>query len=79
MRQVRQAGLESLHDSTVCPEGAGVQLSEWEREGWTYHAKGSVSTLLLTAPFLLTHALKASGCAQLPTRILASLCLVQQT
>ncbi|KAI0093750.1 hypothetical protein BDY19DRAFT_982650 [Irpex rosettiformis] len=40
MRQVRQAGLEWLHDHETCLEGPAVQLNEWEREGWTYHAKG---------------------------------------
>ncbi len=51
MRQVRQAGLEWLHDDDTRLDGPGVQLNEWEREGWTYHAKGTVSTFLFIALF----------------------------
>jgi hypothetical protein len=25
--------------------GTGVQLSEWERDDWTYHAKGKLKNL----------------------------------
>lgn len=38
MKAVRKAGRE-------WPNGisnvSGVQLREWEKDGWTYHAKGS--------------------------------------
>ena len=54
MRQVRQAGLEWLHDDDTRLEGPAVQLNEWEREGWTYHAKGTASTFLIIDS--LTHA-----------------------
>ncbi|KAH7914037.1 hypothetical protein BJ138DRAFT_1080455 [Hygrophoropsis aurantiaca] len=37
MRAVKAASRESPVDN---PEGSGVELKEWEREGWTYHAKG---------------------------------------
>ena len=38
MNAVRAAGIEWSSDSPgVSP---GVQLNEWQREGWTYHAKG---------------------------------------
>ena len=47
MRAVRAAGrewpsdilVENLHDP-------GVQLSEWERDGWTYHAKGEYASFV---------------------------------
>lgn len=48
MREVRRAGLEWSHDEGLRLEGPGVQLNEWERDGWTYHAKGSVSTRTVT-------------------------------
>ena len=35
MRAVKSAG--RLWDSKTA---SGVMLSEWERKGWTYHAKG---------------------------------------
>lgn len=33
-----------------CNDGAGrgVQLSEWEKEGWTYHAKGRLPSSVLS-------------------------------
>jgi CDP-diacylglycerol--glycerol-3-phosphate 3-phosphatidyltransferase len=34
MRAVRASG------RSWDPDRGGVQLSEWKREGWTYHAKG---------------------------------------
>jgi hypothetical protein len=36
MNAVRLANRESSNASS----GMGVQLSEWEKSGWTYHAKG---------------------------------------
>ncbi|KIL58518.1 hypothetical protein M378DRAFT_86436 [Amanita muscaria Koide BX008] len=38
MRAVHQAGREWTVDGHG--RGTGVQLSEWEKDGWTYHAKG---------------------------------------
>ncbi|OCH93855.1 CDP-diacylglycerol-glycerol-3-phosphate 3-phosphatidyltransferase [Obba rivulosa] len=41
MKAVRAAGLEwSPADRDAPPPGPGVQLREWEKDGWTYHAKG---------------------------------------
>ncbi|OBZ65702.1 CDP-diacylglycerol--glycerol-3-phosphate 3-phosphatidyltransferase [Grifola frondosa] len=40
MKAVCAAGREWSHDAPDGGAGAGVQLSEWEKEGWTYHAKG---------------------------------------
>ena len=42
MKAVRHARREWKHEDTdlAAMRGPGVQLSEWEREGWTYHAKG---------------------------------------
>ncbi|EKM55253.1 uncharacterized protein PHACADRAFT_143344 [Phanerochaete carnosa HHB-10118-sp] len=42
MGAVRRAEREWKHDEIDWDvlRGPGVQLSEWEREGWTYHAKG---------------------------------------
>lgn len=43
MRAVEMAGL--VWNNTVGRDaGKGVQLTEWEREGWTYHAKGKSLT-----------------------------------
>ena len=39
MKAVRAAG-RSWAASDGKDTGTGVQLSEWERGGWTYHAKG---------------------------------------
>lgn len=72
MRQVRQAGLEWPHNQTPRLDGPGVQLNEWEREGWTYHAKGSVSTLPAYCAPELTRALKVSGYALILPLIPAS-------
>ncbi|CAL1705492.1 unnamed protein product [Somion occarium] len=36
---VRKSGREWPDDATES-SGSGVQLREWERDGWTYHAKG---------------------------------------
>lgn len=44
MKAVRSASREWPHEAEsdwAALRGPGVQLSEWEREGWTYHAKGS--------------------------------------
>jgi CDP-diacylglycerol--glycerol-3-phosphate 3-phosphatidyltransferase len=30
--------------------GMGVRLREWEREGWTYHAKGEPTTPWIPSP-----------------------------
>ena len=50
MNAVRAAGIEWSSDSPgVSP---GVQLNEWQREGWTYHAKGAHSL----RPLLRTRA-----------------------
>lgn len=38
MSAVRAAQKEWAHESSEVI--TGVQLHEWEREGWTYHAKG---------------------------------------
>ncbi|PCH37915.1 hypothetical protein WOLCODRAFT_135922 [Wolfiporia cocos MD-104 SS10] len=38
MKALRAAGREWPHDTRTT--STGVQLSEWERDGWTYHAKG---------------------------------------
>ncbi|KAJ7683694.1 hypothetical protein B0H17DRAFT_1073780 [Mycena rosella] len=43
MKAVQRAGRES-----------GVQLNEWEREGWTYHAKGIWLSAAAGSPPLLT-------------------------
>ncbi|EMD38152.1 hypothetical protein CERSUDRAFT_134754 [Gelatoporia subvermispora B] len=41
MKAVRAAGLEwSPTDRDAVPSETGIQLGEWEKEGWTYHAKG---------------------------------------
>lgn len=39
MRAVRSAGREWI-PSGPDGDGRGVQLSEWEKDEWTYHAKG---------------------------------------
>ena len=51
MDAVRSAGTEWPSDSLHAT--AGVQLNEWQREGWTYHAKGDP----VFSPLLSTHAL----------------------
>ncbi|GBE81880.1 hypothetical protein BKA93DRAFT_743850 [Sparassis latifolia] len=38
MRAVRHSGREWTQDQQECRPG--VQLNEWEKKGWTYHAKG---------------------------------------
>ena len=46
MRAVAKAG--RLWKGSPEKDGTGVLLSEWEKQGWTYHAKGSnVSQSLL--------------------------------
>jgi len=40
MKAVRTAGREWPHDEPLEQHGPGIQLSEWEKNGWTYHAKG---------------------------------------
>lgn len=53
MRAVRAAGrLSHQHDDSIT-------LSEWERQGWTYHAKGSLCRF--SASYGYTHAPQASG------------------
>lgn len=44
MKAVRSVNREWKHEDTEwnALRGPGVQLSEWEREGWTYHAKGKL-------------------------------------
>lgn len=44
MKAVRSVNREWKHEDTEWNtlRGPGVQLSEWEREGWTYHAKGKL-------------------------------------
>ena len=39
MKIVRRAGRQWVSPSSD-DNGSGVQLKEWEKEGWTYHAKG---------------------------------------
>ena len=52
MRAVRAAGrLSDQRDNAVT-------LSEWERPGWTYHAKGSLLLLWLVT---VAHTVQASG------------------
>lgn len=44
-------GLSTMATTLMTPapmvgkEGSGVEVTEWEREGWTYHAKGSAVSL----------------------------------
>lgn len=46
-RQVRAMGRDwQEEEGGTAGEGHGVEISEWEREGWTYHAKGTSSLLL---------------------------------
>lgn len=53
MNAVRAAGREwaSKAGSITNP---GIQLNEWERNGWTYHAKGEF--IVSTHPMLLTRS-----------------------
>lgn len=48
MKAVRGARREWKHEQVNWPtlRGPGVQLSEWERPGWTYHAKGEQQCIL---------------------------------
>jgi CDP-diacylglycerol--glycerol-3-phosphate 3-phosphatidyltransferase len=39
MKAVAKAG-RLWNPSANGGAGSGVQLSEWEKDGWTYHAKG---------------------------------------
>ena len=49
MHAVRTARKEwTPGSSDVIP---GVQLHEWEREGWTYHAKGATSVVIVLRVF----------------------------
>lgn len=41
MKSVRQAGREWPDDTSDTHNASGVELREWEKNGWTYHAKGS--------------------------------------
>ncbi len=41
MQAVKSAGRTWAHEGNY---GHGVQLKEWYRDGWTYHAKGTLST-----------------------------------
>jgi CDP-diacylglycerol--glycerol-3-phosphate 3-phosphatidyltransferase len=41
MRAVAKAG-RIWNLSANGGRGRGVQLNEWEKDGWTYHAKGSL-------------------------------------
>ncbi|KAH9952145.1 CDP-diacylglycerol-glycerol-3-phosphate 3-phosphatidyltransferase [Amylocystis lapponica] len=51
MRAVRTAGREWVHG---VHGGSGVDLSEWGKDGWTYHAKGIWLRTAPDAPPLLT-------------------------
>jgi hypothetical protein len=42
MGAVYRAG-RNWHTDSNTNEGHGVSLSEWEKLGWTYHAKGNAS------------------------------------
>lgn len=33
--------------------GTGVQLDEWEKEGWTYHAKGTFDSRVLNGALFI--------------------------
>lgn len=46
MKSVRKAGREWPTDPANPHNVSGVQLREWEKDGWTYHAKGSYRYLL---------------------------------
>ncbi|GLB40614.1 putative CDP-diacylglycerol-glycerol-3-phosphate 3-phosphatidyltransferase [Lyophyllum shimeji] len=53
MRAVQKAG--RMWDAPAdCVHGKGVQLSEWERDGWTYHAKGIWVSPSHSSPPVLT-------------------------
>lgn len=39
-RQVRALGRSWVDGTEEGEDGHGVEITEWEREGWTYHAKG---------------------------------------
>ncbi|KAI0053944.1 hypothetical protein FA95DRAFT_17666 [Auriscalpium vulgare] len=40
MSAVQAAGRGWIESNSQQPSGAGIQLFEWRREGWTYHSKG---------------------------------------
>jgi hypothetical protein len=39
-KDLGMAGNEDSKELASKYTGTGVQLTEWEKEGWTYHAKG---------------------------------------
>jgi hypothetical protein len=59
MQAVRAAGREWIIDPSG--DGRGVELSEWEKDKWTYHAKGGYSPLLGPSFSLMSTEFQASG------------------
>jgi len=53
MRVVKKAGRLWNAPADSAP-GSGVQLSEWEKDGWTYHAKGIWVSPSHSSPPVLT-------------------------
>jgi hypothetical protein len=61
MRAVRKAG--RLWGEIASGNFKGVQLSEWKKSDWTYHAKGTLFVLIVNFP-LFSHwwHFQVSGC-----------------
>jgi CDP-diacylglycerol---glycerol-3-phosphate 3-phosphatidyltransferase len=65
MKAVAQAG-RRWNPSANGSSGRGVQLSEWEKDGWTYHAKGRLLLYVYLIQYMTSVCLQASGSPLIP-------------